>query len=476
VVLILSASVMQSAMHFVKERELKGYFRKTEPPRLKLFTWKKWFSATFQDEMTNRINENTGFWNSMIRISNQADFSLWGITHAKGWMLGKQRYLYEEDYIHEYTGEYFIGKKVIDRKLSRLKNVADSLASYNIPLVLVFESGKASIYPEYIPGRMHPEKRSLTNYEYYISRAAAIGLPILDIDAWFQRIKDTASFPLFPRYGMHWSMYGVHLVADTLSKYLAAKYGKPMPEFKIHQMHQSGNSLWTDYDIGELLNLVCPLQPTPGGYPMVAFNKIPYGTMSALVVADSYYITLTETYGRKMFGNQEYWYYNNKLYPNQNNDPPQYVDKSDLLNKLKKRDIILLMTSEINLHSGFWNFADEAFLAFHPEIKDPYVYGIENSIRNDRDWFRFLVKKSRLQGRPLEEMISEDADYTFNSNYDAIQNKTYWDTVYHLAYDIKNNADWFAQVEKKAQKFNISTDSMLMLDAIYSYRQSKKNH
>jgi len=264
-------------------------------------------------------------------------------------------------------------------------------------------------------------------------------------------------------------MYGVHLVADTLSRFIAKASGRTMPVFNIHHLHHSSNSLGTDYEIGEMLNLLFPLEPTPAVYPMVSLNAIPPGTMSALIVADSYYITLVQSYGTKMFGKQEFWYYNNKMYPNQNNNPPEYVDKSNLREKLIHRNVILLMTSEINLHCGFWNFADEAFLAFHPELKDPKIYAIENEIRNERSWFRFMSKKAREQHKPLEQMIREDAGYTFCTNYENLQGKTYWDTVYRITCEIRNNADWFSQVEKKAVDRQISIDSMLLLDAIYTY-------
>ena len=173
---------------------------------------------------------------------------------------------------------------------------------------------------------------------------------------------------------------------------------------------------------------------------------------------------------------QDYWYYNKKVYPYQNNNPPQYVDKSNLRDKLKKFDVVLLMVSEINLHCGFWNFADEAFIAFHPEIKDRKQYDIENEIRNDREWFRSVVVKAQLQHKPLEEIIHGDAQFTFFNNYDNLPNKGYWDTIQYITLKIRNSAPWLAQVEKKARALNIPLDSMLTLDAMYSYDQSKKKH
>ena len=469
VLLVLLAPVLQSWLKVAEEPALKGFFKSSEPVSLKLFTWKGWFSGGFQEKFEPRVNGNIGFRKSLIRVANQYDYSLFGIIHAEGFVQGRERYLFEEDYIHEYTGRYFIGKAVIDRKLSRLKNVADSLRSHNIPFLLVFEPGKASFYPEYIPGRFSSEKKSQTNYVYFIQRSRELGLPFIDLNSYFLKMKDTARFPLFPRYGMHWSLYGVPFAVDTLVKAIEYHADVKLPGYTASPVISSFDPVGTDNDIGELLNLVCPLRPTPGGYPTIKFLPGQSGTLSALVVADSYYINICEDYGRNLFKSQDYWYYNRKLYPYHNNTPPVYVDKSGLREKLGKFDLVLLMVSEINLHCGFWNFADEAFLAFHPEIKDPMIYGIENEIRNDREWFRFMVTKAQEQQKPLEQMIGEDARYTFCTNYENLQGKTYWDTVYRITCEIRNNADWFSQVEKKAVDRQISVDSMLLLDAIYTY-------
>jgi hypothetical protein len=208
---------------------------------------------------------------------------------------------------------------------------------------------------------------------------------------------------------------------------------------------------------------------------VVPFGAIPAGTLPALVVADSYYVNLVESYGMKMFGQQDYWYYNSTLYPHQNDIPPVRIDKSGLREKLKQYGVVLVMVSEINLHCCFWNFADEAFLAFHPGVRDPHLDRIENTIRIDREWFRFMVKKSKEQHRPLDEVIRSDAAYTFLSDFDNLPDKGRMDSVHYIRLNIRNNNEWMANVIRKAGKLKIPVDSMMLLDAIYSYDQSKKN-
>ncbi len=632
VLLMLALPVLQLKLKLFTEYPLGGYYTKIEKPSLKSFSCAGWFDGSFQDTLAFRVNSHIGLRGPLIRVNNQCDYSLFGMIHADGFVRGKKGMLYEEDYIHEYTGNYFIGTAPIDKKLARLKNVMDSLKAHGVTLILVFEPGKASFYPEYIPDRYfddlptnrqesgigyqasgqkrhivlsenlalgigplasgqkrhialsenlalgighwalgqtqkvtqsllrsfthslthsisqsvnqsisqsffrhdipatrHPSRVTrhasrvttfpspvtrhasrVTNYTHYLSRCLELGLPFIDLNQWFIQMKDTARYPLFPKYGMHWSLYAVPLAVDTIVKAIEANTGTDLPgfcawiagnqgeEFKvqssnvkiqnlkdqsisqsfthslIHSFTHSDEPLGSDNDIGQLLNLVCAPRRTNEVYPVVAFDTVTPREVDALVIADSYYVNIVDTFGQKLFRKQDYWYYNKKLYPYQNDNPPKYVDKSNLREKLLGYDVILLMVSEINLHCGFWNFADEAYLAFHPEERDTWIYDLENEIRNERSWFRFMVRKARIQQRPLEELITADARYTYYSNIADYPPRNREDSIYHIALSIRNSPDWFEVVKKKAVERNIPVDSMVMIDAEYTWEEQRK--
>lgn len=474
VMMILLFSAFQKKYRAIPEPELTGFYKLKEVPSLRLFSPENWKTGYFQDEYSRRLEDHIGFRNSLFRLNNQLDFSLFGITHAEGFIRGKKNFLFEEDYIREYTGDYFIGKAVIDQKVNMLKMAQDSLAKYGIPLIPVFEPGKASFFPEYIPARYHPQKKSLSNYEYFVQRAKETGLLYLDLNRAFLQMKDTSRFPLFPAYGMHWSLYGAAVAVDTLSSYIQHLKPGSLPEFRIGSIMESDIPRGTDYDIAEVLNVMCALPPTPGAYPETTIENSPEKRkLRVLVIADSYYLNILEPYGRKLFRSQEYWYYNQKLYPRHNVTPPLYVNKSDLLKKLKKFDLILLMSSEINLHCAFWNFADEAFYAFRPWPPQPALARIANDIRNDREWFRFMVAKSRSNNKPLDEMITDDARFMFFTTFKDIPWKSYLDTIDFIGLEIRQNADWLEAVKKKALDNNVPLDEMITRDATYTYEQKR---
>lgn len=473
VCILLVFPAAQNHFHLINERDLDGYYTPKPPPDLRKLSKHSWLSGTFQDEFISSLSDHTGFHNSLTRLNCQVDYSLFGITHAPGFITGKSGTLFEEDYIREYNGDFFIGERVIHHKVKLLKDVQDSLKANGVPLVVVFEPGKATYFPEYFPNR-YQKRPGRSNYQQFIASSTSVGLKHIDLNRLFLEMKDTVRYPLFPKYGMHWSLYGVAKAMDTLAGALEADYHIQMPDFHVTGLRHFTRPRGTENDIGVILNLLCDLPPAPGVAPLTWFeNDSTKRGVRVLVIADSYYLNIIEPYGRKLFRSQEYWYYNKKLYPRHNVTPPRFVDKSDLLNKLKQFDLILLMSSEINLHCGFWSFPEEAWYAFHPWPPQRALRRIENDIRNDREWFSFMVAKAMANGKPLHEMISEDARYMFFHSFSEIAGKSYLDTIDYIGVEIRRTPEWFEAVKKKAESTHIPLDSMILLDAQYTYEQKR---
>jgi hypothetical protein len=458
----------------VKEKNLSGHFSVSPLPGLKQLTPGGWFSGKFQEEVTTGFNENIGLRKSLIRVNNQLDYSLFRIIHAEGFIAGKNGYLYEEDYIREYTGAYFIGKSALDKKLEKLYDVRRLLKKRGIDLILVFEPGKATFFPEYIPSRYNPKHRTLSNYDYMRTKLRALDMNYLDLSSWFLSMKDTSRYDLFPRYGMHWTIYGMTLAVDTLSRYIASVRGTDLPRVRVSELEFSKEPRSTDNDIEEMTNLLFPLPSGSYVYPVNVFGKDTMTrSLDVLVIGDSYYRNIKDDYSQYLFRTDTFWYYNSKVYPHIHTNLV-YVDHSNLLQKLEQYQVILLMVSEINLHCGFWNFVDQAYAALHPGYMDSYIYGVENQIRNERSWFRFMVGKAHLESRPLERLINSDARFLMNTNFDSITEKTKEDTIAHIVWNIKNNPKWLSDIVKKSKERNIPLEQMLDRDATFIYEQMNK--
>lgn len=418
---LLLVPLIQNKFEFIKLTPLKGAINQ---PEKKYITLKDWFSGDYQLQEEKYLNETFGFRNIFIRINNQIAFSLFNKAKANGVIIGKNNYLYEENYIKAYYGTDFVGVDSITHRIEKLRFVQDTLSKMNKTLMVVFAPGKGSFYPEYFPKEYMKEKGP-TNYECYIKLAKEHGLNYIDFNKYFLEHKGKSKYPLYPQYGIHWSNYGACLAADSMVKYIENIRKIDMPNLYWNEV-EIADAKESDYDIGDGMNLLVYLKSNKMAYPIVKIQpdegKI---KPSAIVVADSYYwLMFGNTFSRTLSDNQ-FWFYNKQVYPEwyQNGLETSQVNLKD---EIQKHDVIIIMATEASLPKLGWGF-----------------------IENTYNLFKGTKKKTDF-----------DADF---------QKK-----VQDLCNYIKTDKNWMKQIEKKAAVNKISVDSMITLDAIYQIQQDNK--
>ena len=270
---------------------LYGYYNLRDKPQLKWFTWERWFSDKFQDTLSKSLQDHVVFRELLIRLNNQYKLNLFDETDMKNIVVGKENYLFEEGYILEYLGRNFTGKTYIDEKLRRTKWVQDYLKrEKNIDLIIVFEPGRASFFPEFIPERYQPQHKTLSNYQYYAQRCKGLDIHNLDLNAYFLSMKTTSPFPLYPKYGVHWSTYGMTLAMDTLIHYIENTRNIDMPEVICNNIISSTEYSDIDWDIEKSMNLLYKLpQSEAMAHLEITFNNDAHKTKpDILTIGDSY--------------------------------------------------------------------------------------------------------------------------------------------------------------------------------------------
>ncbi len=434
------------------------------------FTIESFFSGSFQSKTEQVLEEKVGFRPLMVRIRNQWDFLVHNKAHAEGVIIGKDGMIFEEDYILEYTGRLFIGQETIDKKLERVRFVQDTLRKKGIDLVIVFLPGKASFFPDLIPNRYNPQRRSLSNYQYFIERCTTLSITHLDLNRWYVSLRDKTDFPLFTQYGTHWSYYGMCHAADTLVRFISQLRGIEMPEMGWNYVEPSTEPRDTDFDGGKSMNLLWQPRLEAMGYPALWFgtdkNK---HRPHVLVVGDSYYWNIFNTgLPRHLFANEAFWYYNKMVYPDSYYNETT-VAQLDMQREVEQQEVILVMITERFLYTAFWHFTDNLYRIYKPGYREDRLYNIANEIRRNRAWFGDVIDKAAERGITIEEMVNLDAEYMFVNDFNRIENKTPYD--YYLYYEllIRRNPEWLAAVQNKAMEQNIALEEMIRRDAIWMY-------
>lgn len=410
VLIVLCLPLVQSHIHFPRERALKGAIEKVATPR---FHVDKWLRGDFQREADKYFNQNFGFRASLVRMNNQLRFWLFGDIKAKGVVTGKDGFLYEYGYIETLKGGDFIGKDRIDKTLKKLEKLRDTLQHYDTDLIVLFAAGKGYYHPEFIADKYKADERTLSNFDYYTEQIAKTSIPYIDCNRWFRAMKDTTNYPLFPKTGTHWTKYADILVADSLSRFIGNLRNIELPKIEVYDIEHSETPRGRDNDIGDGMNLWFDMPNFNLVYPKYKVKKSEAAARPKVItISDSFYWGLyNEGFQHKLFDG-EFWYYCNEIYPSKAGRK-RVKDLQNFRAELEAQDAILLISTDTNLERFPFGFLGKAYDGYFNTgaIFDARVQQYVQQIRASENWLKGLREKAQKQGRDLEEVILEDATY-----------------------------------------------------------------
>jgi len=362
ILFLLAAPFIQGEFGFVELEPLKGDIKIPEKGSL---TMEGWLSGEYQKQQEIYLNETFGFRNLSVRINNQIAFNLFKKAKANNVVIGKENYLYGEGYIHAYFGSDYIGDDSTMRRMQQLKYIQDTLNKLDKDLIVVMAAGKGSYYPEYIPDKFVAEKH-LTNHDAHVSWAKKLGVNLIDFQRYFIENKHKSQYPLYPKYGIHWSYYGMCLVADSMIRYIENRRNIDMPNLfwdKVNMAYPKES----DYDVGDGMNLMFKLKSESLAYPEVQVQSDSGKTKpSILVISDSFYWGIYGLGFQKAFSTNHFWFYNKEVFP-ESDTKPILASELNLADEIAKHDVIIIMATDAKLSDFGWGFIEEAHRLYKGE-------------------------------------------------------------------------------------------------------------
>ncbi|HOE03960.1 MAG TPA: hypothetical protein PLZ52_01990 [Bacteroidales bacterium] len=455
-ILLLTALIENTGFIHLRFEPLKGFASTYQRPR---FTLKTWMSAEFQDSLGAYLDNNTVFRAPLIRMYNEVNYRLFSKSTAKTVVIGKNNQLFQTDYIREYNGEYFIGKELIRQRCERIKYIQDTLARAGIDLLVVLAPGKASFFHEFIPDRYQQNKHGNTNYRCFKQTCAELGINTLDLQACFMQMKDTASWPLYPTYGVHWSDYGMYLALDTFVNHISQLTGKKVPALTVSGIDKTHQPRGEDYDTGDLMNLMFPLNETTLAYPKFSNADTVTPEINALIVGDSYiFHWLKYGLGEYLFKDYRFWYYNVMVYPEYYTQE-LYNYNLNIKEEIMKRDIIVLECAETFMYTAFWNFEDMAYKLFNPAYKADGVFYYQNDITKDHDQFLEVYDAAVRKNKALAAELLNEAQLR--------ESTAPLGSVEFYIYSIKSDEQWLALITRQAAEQGVPLEEAIRNNAIW---------
>jgi len=463
ILIVLVLPAIQKEYPLFQVKKLDGDFVLAEKP---IFSWTDWNKGSFQTSYDKYLEDHIGFRDFLVRLTNQIDYSLYRIPHAEGVLVGKNDLLFEYDYIRAYVGEDFIGKANIDKKIRKLKFLQEYLKKEkNIDLILVFEPGKASFYPENIPDRYLDNVSANTNFNSFLKKAIEHEIRFIDFKAYFNSLKGTTKYPLYPHYGIHWSIYGMTYAADSLISYIETIRNIDLPEYYIDSLQIEAYARRPDYDVGKTLNLLFRLREKEKlAYPVYRFeDNTDKDKLMVLTIADSYYWNIFNTrIPKNLFQNEAFWYFNKQVYPD-SYFKPKHVSDINLQEEIEKQDIIFLMITERFLFKFGWNFIEDVYKLYGPSSKYDKMHDFKSKIWNYNVWFTGVIEDAKKRNLNLEEMLELAAEYVYSQ--ENIEDFLMYKGPNFFAENIKRDPSRLNAIEIKAKENNIELDTLIIQEA-----------
>lgn len=467
-IVLLLMPFIQQKLKLFELKKLNGYFTSTPSIILK---YKTWNSGVFQNNLEKKSKEKVGFHDFFIRLNNQRRYSLFDSYDVFGVIEGKQNMLFYDSYIETYFGNDFIGIPKVETFSHKMKFIQDSLKKRGKLFFFLIVPGKTAIYPELIPDRFYESNtKKITNHEAMVQEFKKIGFNFLDLNRYIQSNKEEFKYPIFPKYGVHWTGNTVANITDTLLRFMEHN-----SEFKLIDVELSLgektilNYRFTDYDIGESLNLFSHLAEDTLYYPTMNYSCDSCVKPRILGVGDSFIQSFRgfyHTYDSAFAADSYIWYYNETIdWPEKFNGKGVSVKSLSLEKEIDKAGIILLESTDENLKNTGFKFVDELYDLLK-NGKPVYSEAEQQKIKEFAEKQSTLDEAEKLYemiGYNKEEMIEVLAIQKFKKTNS--QGFNYDEEVQKIIFNIKNDPEWLKKVEHQAKERGISVEENILKNA-----------
>jgi len=411
ILVLLLLPMINYQLKFFKELSLHGSETKVTQP---IRSFKSYFTGQYQDSFANYFSANLPLRSYAIKTHNQILYSAFKFTNASQVIIGKDDYLFETPYLNAFTGSNFIGDSAIDIRTIKLQKLQLALAKINKKLLVVFAPGKASFFPSAIPIE-YQQKINKNNHNEFVKAYQKKQINYIDFVTYFSKLKQTTPYPLYGKYGIHWSQYGMNMALDSMLHKMELAANQKFPNKINLETAVINDYRFTDNDVELALNLLIDLPKENMAYRSFQFEKNTNKYKpNIIVVADSYWWLAHNNYISKEIFKEYHFLYYNKLIFDFNQQLSLTLNDDLIADYLNRADVIVLMATEANLN-WFPYGIDDQLLNILSRPKQNQLFSEEaiqlkiNEIKADTKWFQAVQEKAIANRLNLIQQLRADA-------------------------------------------------------------------
>jgi len=342
---------LQQHVNFPRLKQLKGAYTETPYPQ---FSWEAWFNGDWQDKFEKYQKDHLGYRPNLTRVHHQIHYSLFDEIFHNDIHFGKNKNLMGGEYLEAYRGENFIGDSTIRARAHTLGILNKKLADSNKLFLVILAPDKAYSRPQDF--NLPPEAVKPNNSESWKKALKKEDIPFIDFRNHFANLEDTSTYPLFPKTGIHWSIWGMHYARDSIAGFIAARSNIPMPRRVLDGVRWSTDYPAIETDMEDALNLWLELPKEELAYPQYHMEGAS-SKPKVLIISDSFFYEIYSSgLANQYFEAPFFWYYNLRALKYDWMEAPANPNHYKMDSIIKAHDIILMMSASSNLKDFPWAF------------------------------------------------------------------------------------------------------------------------
>ena len=423
--------------------------------------------------------------------------------------------------------------KDADTELRQMNKLRHVLKDYGIEFVAFIAPDKPEVYPEYLP-RRDADTTTIHLTDYFSLRMEETGFPFINMTDWFVRMRDTASFPLFPKTDSHWrysAIYGY----DSLFRFINTLGGEAkFPTLHIGPpITYKSDKLEGDEETLNLIFRIHS-DKTQYKSNITVESDSTHRKPKVLFVGDSFIYSMTDFMPvRDIMADREIWFYNNTAYEGFDNKTESVKD-IDRLSHILNADYVVFYSAGHQWWEATYSFAKDALLQLcvsdslfdatvsnmakqmrnyegysdmtDEEVRNNIAYmlrndpelipGLEgedmptirntkrieqalfaNRIKADKDWLSSIQMYATKKAISLDDALKEEAK-RMNQGESLIRDEVVFDTAtfiqmkkLEIMEKWRHNPEMVNMIQQKANKRNLSFETMLEKDALWVVNQ-----
>ena len=425
---ILLLPVILQVTHIPPIRKLEGY---TQPIEKVSPNCNSIMDGSYQQYLDESAAAHFGGRSFYVRCYNQFMYSVFHEVTNNNIVIGKNGEMFLKQYTDDVSGitlkEKFStadsAKLAARQNIIRTLELIDSLKAHDIAFLVVLAPSKTAIYPEWLPDSIHPHNFCLQ--KEYAALFQENNIPHIDFIPIFNTLKKSEKYPLYTKYGTHWSQGTIPFVADTLLRAMEGLLHRPLPHIQLIDSNITRKYSRPDKELESTCNLLFPLRHPTMLWPKYELRSIPryYQKPNLLVIADSYFTLLEESPFTEAFGNVDYWKYNetsiSKIPERQNQIA--YINRYEAITDA---DVVMVMFTTMFAYDYMFGFVETALKAFEEgdvydgsQYVEEQINHIIERIKSDPKWLKMVEQQAKKEHITLDEALLKNAEYVYETDF-----------------------------------------------------------